>query len=92
MMIVSSSLLLVNRLRAVQSDAAGGRSARFRSVVGRSERIGGRRSRDLKAPATSVSSEIELLKCCASTIALQAATGIEVASALKYTSSGVRYS
>ena len=57
--------------------------------MGKSELIGRRRCRDLKAPATSVSPEIDLLGTWAVTGDLQAAVGSVLAEALKYTSSGV---
>lgn len=57
--------------------------------MGKSERIGGRRSRDLKTPATSVSPEIDLMGTWAVIGDFQAAVGNALAEALKYTSSGV---
>ncbi len=53
--------------------------------------MGGRRSRDLKAPATSVSPEIPVMKPF-SVIVGYAAIGVDAAGSPKYTSSGVRYS
>jgi len=53
--------------------------------MGKSERIGGRRSRDLKAPATSVSSEIDLMGTLAVTGDIQAAVGSVLTEVLKYT-------
>ena len=55
--------------------------------MGKSERIGRRRSRDLKAPATSVFPEIDLMGTWAVMFDLQAAA--ETVPAPKYTSSGV---
>jgi hypothetical protein len=60
--------------------------------MGKTERIGRRRRADLEAPASLASPQIELLRRCAFTVVLQAASGVEAASAPKYTSSGVQYS
>jgi hypothetical protein len=57
--------------------------------MGKNKRIGRRRSRDLKAPATVVSPEIDLMGTWANTGDLQAAVGSVLAEAPKYTSSGV---
>jgi hypothetical protein len=89
MMMVSSSFVFVNRLRAGQSAPAGAEALGFEASWEKSERIGRRRSGDLKAPATSVSPEIDLIGTGAVTGDLQAAAGSVLVEARKYTSSGV---
>ena len=54
--------------------------------MGKSERTGGRRSRDLEAPATSLSPKIRVMVRWAVIIGY-AALGVDAASSAKYTSS-----
>lgn len=92
-MIVSLSSLFVNPLPAAQSPAVGGRSSGsgfLDLAVQKSTAYKAPGATIARLPATWVSPEIDLMKALAATVALQAAAGMVLASASKYTSSGVR--